>query len=150
GRRRVELTEAGRALVVADRGGPATEAAPVLREELVCQALTGLYLFQKGDDYLVREGKIEIIDENTGRSMPDRAWMDGLNQLIEIKEGCRTSPPRQVRAQITFQQLFRRYLHLSGMTGTAREAASELARVYGVRVTRIPPNRPSQRRSMGT
>jgi preprotein translocase subunit SecA len=81
--------------------------------------------------------------------MPDRSWERGLHQLIEIKEGCEMSRHRESLAQITYQRYFRRYMRLSGMTGTAREVAGELCAVYGVRTHRIPTNRPSRRTSLG-
>ncbi len=115
------------------------------REELVVQALIAAHLFKRDQHYLVRDGKVQIIDENTGRVMPDRAWERGLHQLIEIKEGCRPSKPREPLAQITYQRFFRRYLKLGGMTGTAREVARELRSVYHLRVLRIPRRCQSRR-----
>ena len=89
-----------------------------------------------------------IIDENTGRLMPDRSWEQGLHQLIEIKEGCEVTGRRETLARISYQRFFRRYVHLAGMTGTAREVARELWAVYRLRVAVIPTNRPGRRRRL--
>jgi len=88
--------------------------------------------------YLVRDGKIQIIDEYTGRIMEDRFWNDGLHQMIEAKEGCAASGHRESAARITYQRFFTRYRHLSGMSGTLAEVTRELRSVYHVGVARIP------------
>ncbi len=118
------------------------------REELVCQALHALNLLHKDRDYLVAEDKVIIIDANTGRTMPDRSWERGLQQLVEAKEDCPLSDAREQLGRLTYQRFFRRYLRLGGMTGTAREVNSELWSVYGLRVQRIPLHKPSQRREL--
>ena len=118
---------------------------PRRREQLVRQALTALHVFRRDKHYLVRDGKVVIIDENTGRLMPDRSWEHGLHQLIEIKEGCEVTGRRETLARISYQRFFRRYLHLAGMTGTASEVAGELWAVYRLRVATIPTNRPVRR-----
>ena len=115
------------------------------REQLVSRALSALHLFQRDKHYLVRDGKVVIIDENTGRLMPDRSWEQGLHQLIEIKEGVEVTARRETLARISYQRFFRRYLHLCGMTGTATEVASELWNVYRLRVATIPTHRPVRR-----
>jgi preprotein translocase subunit SecA len=116
------------------------------REELVIQALCALLLFRRDQHYIVTDGKVQIVDESTGRLMPDRSWERGLHQLIEVKEGCEPTERRETLARITYQRLFRRYIRLSGMTGTGNEVAAEIRGVYGLDVVRIPLNRPSQRR----
>jgi preprotein translocase subunit SecA len=116
------------------------------REELVTQALLARHRFFKDQHYLVTDGKVEIIDEYTGRLMPDRSWEGGLHQMIETKEGCEITKNRETIARITYQRFFRRYLLLSGMTGTAAEVAGELWSVYGMRMVRIPTLRPVQRK----
>ena len=121
---------------------------PRRREQLVCQALNALHVFQRDKHYLVRDGKVVIIDENTGRLMPDRSWEQGLHQLIEIKEEVEVTGRRETLARISYQRFFRRYLHLCGMTGTASEVGGELWSVYGLRVASIPTNRPVQRRRL--
>jgi preprotein translocase subunit SecA len=112
----------------------------------VTQALSALLLYRRDQHYVVSEGKVQIVDESTGRVMADRSWERGLHQLIEAKEGCEPTERRETLARLTYQRLFRRYLRLAGMTGTAREVAAEVRRVYGLDVVRIPLNRPSQRR----
>ena len=144
--RRVALTHAGHKRVVdlcQVLGG--VWAGAMRREELVTQALTALHLFERDDHYLVRDGKIQVIDEHTGRVMADRSWGQGLHQLIEAKEGCEITPRKESLARISYQRFFRRYLHLSGMTGTAAEVAGELGSVYGLAVVPVPSNRPSRR-----
>ena len=118
---------------------------PRRREQLVRQALSALHMFQRDKHYLVRDAKVVIIDENTGRLMPDRSWEQGLHQLIEIKEECEVTGRRETLARISYQRFFRRYVHLSGMTGTASEVASELWAVYRLRVATIPTNKPPRR-----
>jgi preprotein translocase subunit SecA len=120
--------------------------SPRNREERVTQALTALLLYARDQHYVVsEEGKVQIVDESTGRVMPDRSWERGLHQLIEVKEGCEPTERRETLARLTYQRLFRRYLRLAGMTGTAREVATEVRRVYGLDVVKIPLNRPLQR-----
>jgi preprotein translocase subunit SecA len=119
---------------------------PRRSERFVCQALTALELFERDKHYLVRDGKVQIIDENTGRLMPDRSWEQGLHQLIELKEEVEVTGRRETLARISYQRFFRRYLHLSGMTGTASEVAYELWAVYRLRVAKIPTHRPVRRR----
>ena len=118
------------------------------REELVGQALHALYLLHRDRDYLVDEEKVVIIDANTGRTMPDRSWERGLQQLVEAKEDCPLSAAREQLGRLTYQRFFCRYLRLGGMTGTAREVSSELWSVYGLRVQRIPLHKPSQRQEL--
>jgi preprotein translocase subunit SecA len=118
---------------------------PRRREQLVRQALSALHAFQRDRHYLVRDGKVVIIDENTGRLMPDRSWEQGLHQLIELKEGCEVTGRRETLARISYQRFFRRYVHLAGMTGTASEVAGELWAVYRLRVARIPTHKPGRR-----
>ena len=113
-------------------------------EELVSQALSACHLFKCDREYLVKDGKVLIIDDFTGRVMADRKWERGLHQMIEVKEGCEVSPPNEVQARISYQKFFRRYLHLSGMTGTARETAAELNALYGLKVVKIPTHHASR------
>ena len=121
-----------------------------LTRELVTQALTAKYLFLKDVHYLVKDGKVIIIDEFTGRVMPDRSWDKGLHQLMETKEECEISSEKETLCRISYQTFFTRYLHLSGMTGTAHEVASELFSVYRQAVIRIPTHKISQRKQLPT
>ena len=144
--RRVALTRSGHQRVVElckTLGG--VWAGALRREELVTQALTALNLFIRDEHYLIRDGKIQVVDEFTGRVMADRSWGQGLHQLIETKEGCELTARREPLARISYQRFFRRYLHLSGMTGTAAEVSRELGAVYGLAVVPVPTHRPSQR-----
>jgi len=115
------------------------------REELVRQALVALYLFHLDKHYLVKDKKVQIIDEYTGRLMADRSWERGLHQLIELKEGCEITGRKDTKARISYQRFFRRYLQLAGMTGTAREVAGELWSIYRMRVIAVPTHRPMRR-----
>jgi preprotein translocase subunit SecA len=120
------------------------------REELVQHALAALHLYRRDVEYIVADGKVQIVDEYTGRVMPDRSWESGIHQLIEAKEHCAVTERRRTLAQMTYQRFFRRYMHLCGMTGTAIEPAGELYGTYGLRVVRIPTNKPLQRTNSGT
>jgi preprotein translocase subunit SecA len=147
--KRVTLTATGSERVAEFAEGNGREwRGIIVREELARQALSALHLFQRGEEYLVRDGKVQIIDQHTGRLMPDRAWTDGLHQMIEVKEGCKPSPRRTTIARMTYQRFFRRYGHLSGMTGTARQVARELWSVYRLPVVAIPTHRPRQRKTL--
>ena len=118
------------------------------REELMVQALNALHLFNRDEHYLVRDGTVQVIDEFTGRVMADRSWGQGLHQLIEVKEGCAATARREPLARISYQRFFRRYQHLSGMSGTAAEVARELGSIYGLAVVPIPNNRPNRRAAL--
>jgi preprotein translocase subunit SecA len=117
----------------------------ITREELARQALAAIHLFRKGEQYVVADGKIQIVDEYTGRVMPDRFWSDGLHQMIEHKEGCAQSQRRTTIARMTYQRFFRRYRRLGGMSGTLRPVARELWRVYKLPVVGIPTAKPVRR-----
>lgn len=149
--RQVKLTVAGKARVATEAKnlGPLWTGM-VRREGLIGQALSALHLFKKDVDYLVQDGKVQIIDENTGRVMADRSWERGLHQLVEIKEDCEVTLLRETLARISFQRFFRRYLHIAGMTGTAREMADELWSVYRLPITRIPDNKALRRHYVKT
>jgi len=144
--RKIALTDAGREALearCAELGG--VWAGFLRREELATQALSALHLFKIDEHYLVREDKIQIIDEYTGRVMADRTWERGLHQLIEAKEGCTVTAQKEPLARISYQRFFRRYLHLAGMSGTASEVAGEFGAVYDLPVVRVPTHRPSAR-----
>ena len=149
--RRVELTDQGRGAVevtTRDNGGPWGVARA--REELVCQALSALHLHHRDQHYIVADGKVQIVDEFTGRVLEDRQWQAGLHQMVEVKEGLDVSAERRTLAQITFQEFFRRYLWFGGMSGTLAEVARECARVYDRPVAVVPTHRPMIRRDLGT
>jgi preprotein translocase subunit SecA len=148
--RSLELSAEGKAKID-DHNWPETEGmwtSTEQRREVVRQALTAVHLFARDKDYLIKDGKVQIIDEFTGRVMADRSWEQGLHQLIEAKEGLEMTVRRETRARISYQRFFRRYLRLAGMTGTAREAAGELWAVYRLHVVPVPTNRPMKRRKL--
>jgi preprotein translocase subunit SecA len=111
----------------------------------VQQALKAHVMFKRDRDYLIQDGEIVIVDEFTGRLMPGRRWSDGLHQAVEAKEGVKIQRENQTLATITFQNYFRMYKKLSGMTGTADTEAAEFSKIYKLDVTTIPTNRPMQR-----
>jgi len=119
------------------------------REELVTQALCGRHCFVRDEQYLVAEdGKVQIIDEFTGRVMADRSWRHGLHQAIEVKENAPVTADKENLARLSFQRFFRQYPDMGGMTGTAWESAGELWQIYHRPVVRIPTNRPCIRRQL--
>ncbi len=109
------------------------------------QALKAKELFIKDTDYVVKNGEVMIVDEFTGRLMEGRRWSDGLHQAIEAKEGVKIQDETQTLASITFQNLFRLYPKLSGMTGTAMTEEAEFGKIYNLEVTSIPTNKPDIR-----
>ncbi|EZP72324.1 preprotein translocase subunit SecA [Sphingomonas paucimobilis] len=111
----------------------------------VNQALRANVMFRRDIDYIVKDGKVIIIDEFTGRMMDGRRWSDGLHQAVEAKEAVNIEPENQTLASITFQNYFRMYPKLAGMTGTAATEATEFYEIYKMNVVTIPTNRPVQR-----
>jgi preprotein translocase subunit SecA len=124
--------------------GPHGKAMDKLEEALE-QALHAHYRFRRDQHYMIDKGKIVIIDEFTGRRMPDRHWREGLHQAVEAKEGVQINHPSDHAAQITFQSYFRLYKKLAGMTGTALQNRWEVRRVYKIWVVCVPTNRPIRR-----
>ncbi|MCE7798369.1 preprotein translocase subunit SecA [Sphingobium sufflavum] len=111
----------------------------------VNQALRAVCMFRRDIDYIVKDDKVIIIDEFTGRMMDGRRWSDGLHQAVEAKEGCQIEPENQTLASITFQNYFRMYPKLGGMTGTASTEAAEFYEIYKMNCVTIPTNRDVQR-----
>jgi preprotein translocase subunit SecA len=109
-------------------------------------ALRAINLFHRDQHYVVRDGEIVIVDEFSGRMMPGRRWSDGLHQAVEAKEGVEIQKENQTLASITFQNYFRMYEKLSGMTGTADTEAYEFNQIYGLETVVIPTHRPMQRK----
>ena len=153
-RRDVRLTATGRAVLAASIAfEPGSSDGPWRAahagEHLVTQALRAVHLFLRDRHYLIdAQGQVQVVDEYTGRVLPGRIWEQGLHQMIETKERLALSEQTQTLARITYQRFFPRYLRLAGMTGTARETATELAAVYRLRTVRIPTHRPSARRRL--
>ena len=111
----------------------------------VTAAIRAHYLYQRNVHYIINDGEVIIVDENTGRTMPGRRWSEGLHQAVEAKEGLEIQPENQTLATTTFQNYFRLYKKLSGMTGTADTEAAEMKEIYGLDVVIIPTHRPMVR-----
>ncbi|WP_181701103.1 preprotein translocase subunit SecA [Chthonobacter albigriseus] len=127
------------------KGGALYDVENVSVVHHINQALRAHRLFQRDKDYIVKGGEVVIIDEFTGRMMPGRRYSDGLHQALEAKEHVRIQPENQTLASITFQNYFRMYDKLAGMTGTAATEADEFADIYGLEVLEIPTHRPVAR-----
>lgn len=118
------------------------------RVELIKQALTAREFYKKEKQYVIQDGKIVIVDEFTGRLMPNRTWRQGLHQAVEAKENLDVTSPSETLARISFQRFFRFFRKLSGMTGTGREGAGEFWHIYGLPFISIPTNRPCIRKQL--
>ncbi|MDG1445629.1 MAG: preprotein translocase subunit SecA [Methylophilaceae bacterium] len=127
-------------------GSSLYEAANIGLVHHLNAALRALNLFHRDQHYVVRDGEIVIVDEFSGRMMPGRRWSDGLHQAVEAKEGVEIQKENQTLASITFQNYFRMYEKLSGMTGTADTEAYEFNQIYGLETVVIPTHRPMQRK----
>ncbi len=146
----VTLTESGMAKaeqMLAHRLAPGglyhPDNMPVLHH--INQGLRAHVLFHRDVDYMIKDGEVVIVDEFTGRLMPGRRWSDGLHQAVEAKEKVKIERENQTLATVTFQNYFRKYKKLAGMTGTADTEAEEFAKIYKLDVVVIPPNRPLRR-----
>lgn len=122
------------------------DASNILLMHHLNAALRANVLYQANVDYIVQNGEVVIVDEHTGRTMPGRRWSEGLHQAVEAKEGVRIQNENQTLASITFQNFFRMYDKISGMTGTADTEAYELHQIYNLEVVVIPTNRPIARK----
>jgi preprotein translocase subunit SecA len=150
----VLLTEAGheKAEQILNRmgllpeGASLYDAANITLIHHLYAALRAHTLYHKDQHYVVQNGEVIIVDEFTGRLMAGRRWSDGLHQAVEAKEGVKIQNENQTLASITFQNYFRMYAKLSGMTGTADTEAYEFQEIYGLETVVVPPNRPSQRK----
>ncbi|WP_406651348.1 preprotein translocase subunit SecA (plasmid) [Aliisedimentitalea scapharcae] len=146
--RQIELTPKG-----CDRLEECAELMPErwrpapIRQDIIRTALNAIHLHNRDEHYILRDGKVEIVDEYTGRVMPDRSWSAGLHQAVEAKEGVEITTRRVTLAQITFQRFFRRYIHVGGMTGTATEAAGEFWTVFRLPVVCIPTHKRPRRKT---
>jgi preprotein translocase subunit SecA len=145
-KQKLELTAEGKQLARYSNppAGPHAHAMDKLHEHLE-QALHAHFRFRRDQHYMIENNKVVIIDEFTGRRMPDRHWREGLHQAVEAKEGVPINHPSDHAAQITFQSYFRLYKRLSGMTGTALQNRFEIRRVYKLWVVCVPTNRPVRR-----
>src|SRR5947208_6205204 len=141
--RTAALTEEGNEKV--ERALGVTNLYDLANMDLVHHVVQGLRahaMYRRDVDYVVKDGEVIIVDEFTGRLMPGRRWSDGLHQAVEAKEGVKIANENQTLASITFQNLFRMYHKLAGMTGTADTEAGEFAKIYNLDVVVIPTNRP--------
>ncbi|HET8705725.1 MAG TPA: preprotein translocase subunit SecA [Pseudomonadales bacterium] len=151
--RQIELTEEGHLLVedmltqmgLLAEGDSLYAATNLMLLHHVHAALKAHHLFHRDVEYIVQNGQVMIVDEHTGRVMPGRRWSDGIHQAIEAKEGVEVQNENQTLASTTFQNYFRLYSKLSGMTGTADTEAYEFRQIYGLDVVVIPTNRPMVR-----
>jgi len=151
--RSVELTEFGHEFIEAeladmellDVGDSLYNPANLALFHHVNAGLRAYTLFQRNVHYIIQDGQIVIVDEHTGRTMPGRRWSEGLHQAVEAKEGLEIQPESQTLASTTFQNYFRLYDRLSGMTGTADTEAYEFRQIYGLDVVVIPTNVPVKR-----
>jgi preprotein translocase subunit SecA len=151
--RSVELTELGHEFIEAeladmellDLGDSLYNPANLALFHHVNAGLRAYTLFQRNVHYIIQDGQIVIVDEHTGRTMPGRRWSEGLHQAVEAKEGLEIQPESQTLASTTFQNYFRLYDRLSGMTGTADTEAYEFRQIYGLDVVVIPTNVPVKR-----
>jgi preprotein translocase subunit SecA len=148
-KQKVELTEEGKKLARYANApvGEHSHAMDKLHEHLE-RAVHAHFRFRRDQHYMLQDGKVVIIDEATGRPMPDRHWREGLHQAVEAKEGVSITKASDHAAQITFQRYFRLYKKLSGMSGTAVQNFWELRRVYKIWVVCVPTNRPVIRESL--
>ncbi|WP_136413196.1 preprotein translocase subunit SecA [Herbaspirillum sp. ST 5-3] len=150
----VLLTEAGHekaeqiltSMGLLPEGASLYDAANITLIHHLYAALRAHTLYHKDQHYVVQNGEVIIVDEFTGRLMTGRRWSDGLHQAVEAKEGARIQNENQTLASITFQNYFRMYGKLAGMTGTADTEAYEFQEIYGLETVVIPPNKPSQRK----
>jgi len=132
-----------------EEGASLYDSANIILMHHVNAALRAHALFQRNVDYIVKDDQVIIVDEFTGRTMPGRRWSDGLHQAVEAKEGVGIQNENQTLASITFQNYFRLYEKLSGMTGTADTEAYEFQQIYGLEVVVIPTNMPMVRKDLG-
>ncbi|TKI08764.1 preprotein translocase subunit SecA [Martelella alba] len=154
--RQVNLTERGLVLIeqllvkagIMEDGESLYSPANIMLMHHVTAALRAHVLFQRDVDYIVKEGEVIIVDEHTGRTMVGRRWSDGLHQAVEAKEGVQIQNENQTLASITFQNYFRLYEKLAGMTGTADTEAFEFSSIYKLDTIVVPTNRPMIRKDM--
>lgn len=139
----IELTEAGQETAASLSAQlPPLWRGPGRRREILEQALSARCFYERDKNYVVQDGQIVIVDEFTGRIMPNRSWSEGLHQAVEAKEGLEITDPNETVARLSFQRFFRLYPRLCGMTGTASEAANEFWRIYALPVLPIPTHKP--------
>ena len=154
--RSVEMTEVGYETVEQEliqmgllaEGESLYSAANLNLVHHVTASIRAHFLYQRNVHYIINDGEVIIVDENTGRTMPGRRWSEGLHQAVEAKEGLEIQPENQTLATTTFQNYFRLYKKLSGMTGTADTEAAEMKEIYNLDVVLIPTHRPMLRKDL--
>ncbi len=152
----MNLTERGLVLIeellvkegIMDEGESLYSPANIMLMHHVTAALRAHALFTRDVDYIVKDGEVIIVDEHTGRTMQGRRWSDGLHQAVEAKEGVQIQNENQTLASITFQNYFRLYEKLAGMTGTADTEAFEFSSIYKLDTVVVPTNRPMIRKDL--
>ncbi|MGC9457088.1 MAG: preprotein translocase subunit SecA [Halothiobacillaceae bacterium] len=132
-----------------EEGASLYDASNIMLLHHLNAAIRAHAVFRRNVEYIVRDNQVVIVDEFTGRTLPGRRWSEGLHQAIEAKEGLPIQPENQTLASITFQNYFRQYDKLAGMTGTADTEAAEFQQIYGLEVVQIPPNKAVQREDHG-
>ncbi len=143
------LNEAGTHRIEEMTGcGNLTDPENLELNQYISAALKAHACFERDRDYVVKDGQVIIVDEFTGRLMFGRRWSDGLHQAVEAKENCKIEEESQTLATITYQNFFRLYKKLSGMTGTAKTEEEEFRKIYGLDVVEVPTNRPAIRRDL--
>lgn len=155
-KRAVNLTERGLVLIeellvqegIMDEGESLYSPGNIMLMHHVTAALRAHALFTRDVDYIVKDGEVIIVDEHTGRTMQGRRWSDGLHQAVEAKEGVEIQNENQTLASITFQNYFRLYEKLAGMTGTADTEAFEFSSIYKLDTVVVPTNRPMIRKDL--
>ena len=148
--RELEITDGGREKIEASshRMGGIWRGSP-RRVELITQALIAREHYLRDKQYVVDDGKVVIVDEYTGRLMPDRTWSHGLHQAVEAKEGIEVTSPSETLARLSFQRFFRLFRRMCGMSGTIKEVSDELWYIYEQPVLPIPTHKPCKRKEMG-
>ncbi|MCB1100157.1 MAG: hypothetical protein KDN22_31625 [Verrucomicrobiae bacterium] len=146
----IDLTPTGKKRIHGRMDTIGMWASTARAEEMATTAIKAREFYKMGQQYVIQEGKVVIVDESTGRIMPERSWKQGLHQAIEAKEGLELSMPTETLSRLSFQRYFQLYRRLSGLTGTASEAREEFWQIYGQSVVRIPTHKPCIRKSLPT
>ncbi|MCD6550415.1 preprotein translocase subunit SecA [bacterium] len=142
------FTEKGQERIIRELGFDPWAKSDIITIHQLEAALKARVLFKRDRDYIVKNGEVIIVDEFTGRLMPGRRWSGGLHQAVEAKEGLEVKPESRTLASITFQNYFRMYEKLAGMTGTAATSAEEFDKVYNLEVISVPTNKPMIRKDL--
>ncbi len=150
--RAIKILNSAKEKVVKENTFPSSSIwkCPKRRAQMLQLALEANYFFKRGEQYILDSGKVVIVDESTGRPMPNRSWKMGLHQMVEAREGVKVTKPTVTVAQTSFQAFFKKYGCMSGATGTAQELSDEIWHTYGMPVLRMPRNKPNIRKHEST